>query len=133
MKVAQTPQEGNKTHDGKRKALYVQDDNGVYTMVSSLGWEVEEIATYIALDELKEQQDEAKRGYFDGKLSALKFHMYQKRMDLPILSCAVGICKWRVKRHFKASVFAKLSNKTLQKYAEALDMDIDSLLTIEKD
>jgi len=133
MKIAQAPQEGNKTHRGAKKALYAQDENGVYKIVPSLGWEVEEIATYIALDDLKEKEDEAKEEYFEGKLSPLAFYMYKKRMDLPMLSCIVGMCKWRVKRHFKPSIFAKLNKKILGKYAEALDMDMKSLLVIEKD
>jgi hypothetical protein len=133
MKIAQIPQEGNKTHRGARKALYAQDEHGTYKIAPSLGWEVEEIATYIALDDLKEKENEAKEEYFEGKLSPLAFYMYKKRMDLPMLSCIVGMCKWRVKRHFKPSIFAKLNKKILGKYAEALDMDMKSLLVIEKD
>jgi hypothetical protein len=35
--------------------------------------------------------------------------------------------KWRVKRHFKPEVFAKLNDKTLQKYADAFDISIAEL------
>jgi hypothetical protein len=133
MKVTQAPQEGNKTHRGTKKIVYAQDENGVYKIVPYLGWEVEEIVTCVALDDLKEKEDEAKEEYFSGKLSPLAFYMYKKRMDLPMLSCVVGMCKWRVKRHFQPSVFAKLNKKILEKYAEVLDMDAQSLLTIEKD
>ncbi|MDR1461132.1 MAG: hypothetical protein LBI78_05755 [Campylobacteraceae bacterium] len=133
MKIENTPQECNKTHAGAKKALYAQNEKGEYKITSSIGWKAEEIATLTALEELRRKEKEAKEAYFAGKLSPLPFYMYQKRMDLTILSCTSGICKWRVKRHFKPSVFAKLSNKTLSLYAEALDTDIETLRKIKKD
>ncbi|MDR0407712.1 MAG: hypothetical protein LBH45_02165 [Campylobacteraceae bacterium] len=133
MKIENIPQEGNKTHAGAKKALYAQDETGEYKITSSFGWEAEEIATLTAIEELKRKEEEAKESYFAGKLSPLPFYMYQKRMDLTILSCASGICKWRIKRHFKPSIFAKLCDKTLLSYAKALDIDIKTLREIKKD
>jgi hypothetical protein len=49
------------------------------------------------------------------------------KMDLAILSEYVGMWKWRVKRHFKPEVFAKLDDKTLQKYAAAFGITITEL------
>jgi hypothetical protein len=34
---------------------------------------------------------------------------------------------WRVKRHRKPSVFKRLSNKVLSKYAEAFEISIEEL------
>jgi hypothetical protein len=53
--------------------------------------------------------------------------MEVSKMDLGILASYVGFWKWRVKRHFKPSVFSKLSNKILQKYADAFDISVDEL------
>jgi hypothetical protein len=133
MKIENTPQEPNKTHAGAKKALYAQDEKGEYKITPSIGWKAEEIATLLALEELKLKEKEAKEAYFAGKLSPLPFYMYQKRMDLTILSCTSGISKWRIKRHFKPSVFAKLNDKYLFLYAEALDIDAKTLREIKKD
>jgi hypothetical protein len=35
--------------------------------------------------------------------------------------------QWRVKRHFKPKVFAKLNDKILQKYAETFEISVDEL------
>ena len=49
------------------------------------------------------------------------------KMDVGILASYVGFWQWKVKRHFKPSVFKKLSDKTLNKYADAFDISIDEL------
>ncbi|MDR0762080.1 MAG: hypothetical protein LBF13_03390 [Campylobacteraceae bacterium] len=127
MKIKDIPQEANKTFEGAKKALYAQDDNGEYKIAASTGWKVEELATLTAIEELKEQENAAFKEYIEGKLSPLPYYMHKRRMDLPTLACTVGMFKWRIKRHFKPSVFKKLSNKILMRYAEALDIKVEDL------
>ncbi|MDR2100671.1 MAG: hypothetical protein LBP40_07600 [Campylobacteraceae bacterium] len=128
MKIKDTPQYHNKTLEGAKKACYAQDENGEYKIVASIGWEVEETVTLLAVEELKRQENEALKGYLEGYLSPLPYYMYQRRMDIPTLSCTAGICRWRVKRHFKPSVFKNLSRKILVRYAEALDIEVEDLM-----
>jgi hypothetical protein len=52
-------------------------------------------------------------------------------MDLGILASYIGLWQCRVKRHFKPSVFKKLSATTLQKYAEVFNVSIEQLKHIE--
>jgi hypothetical protein len=52
------------------------------------------------------------------------------KMDLGVLASYAGIWKWRVKRHFKPSVFNKLNQKTLQKYAEVFEVSVSELQQI---
>jgi len=47
------------------------------------------------------------------------------------LSGQASISLWRVKRHFKPTVFARLSVKTLAKYAEAFNLTIEQVKNIE--
>ncbi|MNY64298.1 hypothetical protein D3C86_2013870 [compost metagenome] len=54
-------------------------------------------------------------------------------MDLTILASYVGLWKWRVKRHFKPEVFAKLNDKILKKYADAFDISVAELKNIKTD
>ena len=53
-------------------------------------------------------------------------------MDVSVLASYVEIWQWRVKRHFKPSVFKKLNSKVLQKYADVFEISIDELKHIEK-
>jgi hypothetical protein len=59
--------------------------------------------------------------------------MELNKMDPSILSSYVGIWIWNVKRHFKPSVFQKLSDKTLGKYAEVFQISIEELKKIKID
>jgi hypothetical protein len=131
VKVKDVPQEGNKAHWGKHKALYAQDEDGSYQIVPSLGWGVEEIALLTMIDDLQDRTNESKALYKEGKLSPLSYHMYSMRMDLPMLAKAAGIARWRVRRHMKPKIFARLKTKTLQKYADVLDMSIEELKRID--
>jgi hypothetical protein len=48
-------------------------------------------------------------------------------MDLPALAAGMGLVKWRVKRHFSPSVFSKLNDKMLQRYADFFNVDVVDL------
>jgi hypothetical protein len=53
--------------------------------------------------------------------------MYRYRFDLPTLAQTTGLWQWQIKRHFKPSVFAKLSDKVLKRYAETFGIKIMEL------
>jgi hypothetical protein len=51
-------------------------------------------------------------------------------MDIGIVSAYTGFWKWQVKRHLKPSVFKKLSDKKLQRYAGVFNVSIPELKTM---
>ncbi len=51
-------------------------------------------------------------------------------MDMGILSDYTGFWKWQIKRHLNPAAFAKLSEKKLQKYAEAFNVSVEELKTM---
>jgi hypothetical protein len=53
--------------------------------------------------------------------------MYRARMDVPLLAQASGLWRWRVRRHLRPDVFARLSSALRARYAEALGMASDQL------
>ena len=59
-----------------------------------------------------------------GEKSPLFYYMYRYRFDLPSLAQATGFWQWQIKRHFKPSVFVKLSDKVLERYAEVFGVSI---------
>ena len=71
--------------------------------------------------------EEARQKVMDGKASPILYFMELKRMDWEILSNYVGIWKIFVKRHAKPTVFSKLKESTLKKYAEAFEISVDEL------
>jgi hypothetical protein len=131
MRADQVPQEGNRTLGGQRKALYARGDDGRLKVVQSAGWEVEEIVTRQAVEDLERLAADARRRVLAGQTSPLEFHMHRLRMDVPLLAQVTGIWQWRIRRHFRPAVFARLGPALLARYAEAMGIDSDRLRGIE--
>jgi hypothetical protein len=127
MRERDVPQEGNAVLEGHRKAVYAVGADGKLKIVASRGWEVEETVTRQAVEDLERRADEAKRRVLAGKASPLEYHMYRARMDVALLAQAVGIWRWRVRRHFRPEVFARLSPELRRRYADALGIDAPAL------
>ena len=133
MKKVDVPQEKNTTLDGVKKVVYATDDKGKYTAVASDGWNAEEIVTSQAVEEFNRLATEAWHHAKDKSSSPLEYHMYNNRMDLPLLSQATGFFKWTIKRDFNISVFNKMSEKRVATYASVLGIEPNALKDIIKD
>jgi hypothetical protein len=128
MEKDKVPQDqSNLTKNNVKELLYATDENGNYTTTLSTGWEPKTIALSNSIDEINERIADAKQQVLDGEVSPIVYFMEINKMDLTILSSYVGFWKWRVKRHFKPSVFATLSDKILQKYADTFEVSIEEL------
>lgn len=133
MKKSEVPQDESKLEKANiREMCYAVDENGEYTTELSTGWDPKTIALDNAIKQIEERVAAAKRKVVQNESSPLEYYMELNKMDLPILASYVGIWKWRVKRHFKPSVFKKLSQKTLEKYAAVFDITVDELQTIKE-
>jgi len=120
MDIDSVPQEGNATLGGHRKAVYARAADGRMVIAASRGWEVEEIVTSHAVETLQAQATAARERVVQGLASPLEFWMYERRMDVALLSQTSGFWQWRVKRHLRPEVFARLSPRQLDRYAQAL-------------
>jgi hypothetical protein len=89
-------------------------------IAASAGWEAEEIVTSHAVESLQRQAEEARARVKAGVSSPLEYWMYERRMDVPLLSQTSGFWQWRVRRHLRPVHFAKLSGEQLDRYAQAL-------------
>jgi hypothetical protein len=131
MRERDVPQEGNATLAGHRKAVYAVGEDGKLRIVASRGWQVEEIVTRQALAELEERARDARQRALAGLASPLEYHMYRARMDVPMLAEAAGLWRWRVRRHLKPQVFARLPLALKRRYAEALGIAPQALERLE--
>jgi hypothetical protein len=125
--VDTVPQEGNATLDGHRKLMYARDASGHTVTVGSRGWEAEEIVTTHAVDALVAQAEDARARVRAGSASTLEFWMYERRMDVALLSQTSGFWQWRVRRHLQPRIFASLPAGHLARYADALGLSVDAL------
>jgi len=127
MREREVPQEGNRSLAGHRKAVYAVADDGKLRLVPSRGWEVEEIVTRQAVEDLERRAEEARARVLAGQSSPLEYHMYRARMDLELLSQTTGLWRWRVRRHLRPAAFARLPLALRRRYAEALGVSVEAL------
>lgn len=130
MKKNEVPQDEVSTYAGQHKLLYAVDEKGNYSGVRSSGWDVECAATKDALALISEDRLAAWQRVKQGESSALEYHMYDRRMDLALLAQTTGIFQWRIRRHFRPRVFARLSDGLLSRYCEALGLSRQQLQSL---
>ena len=131
MLDSEVPQEGNSTLAGHRKAVYARGDDGKLHIVQSAGWEVEEIVTRQAVEDLNRLAEDARQRVIAGQTSALEYHMHKARMDVPLLSQVTGLWQWRIRRHFRPDIFQGLSSGLLKRYGDAMGLTVEQLKKVE--
>jgi len=132
MKQNEVPQDGNNLHEGTFKQLfYAVDDAGKYTPVTSVGWEPQNVAMEQAWEEVHAKVEKARQRVLAGELSPVGYYMEKNLMDLTLLASYVGKFQWQVKRHMNPTVFNRLSDKMLHRYAAAFKITIEELKHIK--
>jgi hypothetical protein len=131
VRVDEVPQDRIATFAGGRKAMYAVDAQGHYAVVPSSGWEVEQIVTRQAIQALEDAAAAARAQVLAGAVAPLVYHMYRRRMDLDLLSQTTGLFRWRIRRHFVPRRFARLKPALLQRYADALGIDVQALQRVD--
>ncbi len=128
MRKEEVPQDqGNLSKSNLKELIYATDEKGNYTTELSMGWEPKTIALSNAIDEINERIATAKEQVKNGEASPIVYFMELHKMDPIILASYVGMWKWRVRRHFKPAVFAKLNDSILLKYAETFSISVSDL------
>ncbi len=127
MKKEEIPQDDGALHKLTKELSYAVDEKGNYTTSLSSGWDVKTKALDVAWSDIEKRINDAKQKVLNGEASPLLYFMEVKLMDPSIISSYTGLWKWQIKRHMTASVFEKLSDKKLQKYAALFEVSIDEL------
>ena len=131
MKKKDIPQD--KTLLGKftREIYYVKNEKGEYETALSEGWDVKNDALENTWDDVRHRTEDAKKQFLKGEASPILYFMELNVMDIGVLSAYTGIWSFFVKRHLKLKNFKKLSDKTLNKYAEVFDITPNELKHFE--
>jgi len=129
MKKAEVPQEDS-IGRGVKEVTYAVDEDGRYVTVQSVGWEPKNVANDQAWDEINDQiRDEIQRVHA-GNRSPLGYHMTRNLMNPSLLASYMGISAWRIRRHLKPEIFAKLPRDILERYADLFDISVSELKRI---
>lgn len=128
MKKSEVPQDNGRVFEkGSRELYYAVDENGEYTTQLSTGWDAKTAVQDHTMSALQERIDKAKADVHNGIVSPIVYYMELRRMDWQLVADYTGLWKWRVKRHAKPAVFAKLPARTLAKYAQAFEISVEEL------
>jgi len=135
MKKDAIPQDLSSLGRITKELCYATDDSGKYITELSKGWEVKIKALDVAWEDIQRRIESAREQVLKNHASPLLFFMECRLMDINILADYTGFWKWQIKRHLKPGVFNALSNKTLMKYAAALDVKVEDLksMTVHED
>lgn len=132
MKKNELPQDKSALENFTREVCYVKNDEGKYETDLSIGWETKKVALDRVWEDIEARVKEAKEKVIAGEASPVLYFMELKLMDLGVLSGYSGFWKWQIQRHMKPGVFKKLSDKQLQRYAEAFDVTVHELKNFNK-
>lgn len=128
MKKQDLPQdESNLKSANMTEVLYVTDENNNYTTANSIGWDAKKAALDESLALISERIEQARQNVANNIVSSIVYFMELNKMDFQVLAAYVDKWQWTVKRHTKPSIFKKLSNSTLKKYADAFGISVDEL------
>jgi hypothetical protein len=133
MKKGEVPQDDIRHFRTARKAAYAVDEEGRYTTVPTTGWDVEEVILYQAIEEFERLAGESRRRVETGEDSSIAYFMFKRRMDPTVLAQAMGLPRWRVRRHLKGRVFARLPERLIREYARILRVPPDALQPFRPD
>jgi len=116
----------------ERKALYVPAaDNRRVRRATETRWAPEKLVTRQAVEEFERLAEQALHDARGGRCSPLQYHMYRMRMDPATLAQATGLWRWRVRRHrLSPKAFRRLSDRVVRRYANALNVDLDTLKSL---
>jgi len=126
MKKSDVPQDDSILGE-HRRACYALDEQGRYVVVGSIGWDVETVVNGQANDEVRRAIAVALARVRSGTMSPLGYHMARRQMDVAMLSAYSGISRLRIRWHLRPKPFARLSERVLCRYAEALSLPADAL------
>ncbi len=132
MKKEEIPQDDSALKTLTKEVCYAVDDAGNYTTELSTGWEVKAKALDVAWEDIDQRIADAKQKVLNNEASPLLYFMEWRLMDVPIVAAYTGFWKWTVKRHLKPNVFKKLSEKKLQRYAEAFNVSVEELRRVKE-
>ena len=127
MKKEEVPQDNGPLSRSTKEVCYVRNDQGGYESVLSTGWEVKSAALDSAWEEVNRRIEDARIAVAEGRKSPIYYFMELKLMDFTILAAYTNFWTITVKRHMRPSVFVKLSESRLTKYAEVFEITVEEL------
>jgi len=113
--------------DGQREICYAVDENGHYVLAPTAGWEPSNLANIQAWEVIRDEVEATCAEVRAGRKSPLAYYMVRNQMDVALLADYVSLWRWRVRRHLRPEIFARLKPSLLKRYADLFQISITEL------
>ena len=130
MKKEEIPQDDGALNKLTKEVVYAIDSSGNYSTELSTGWDVKSQALDAAWQDIEQRIEHAKQKVLNNEASPILYFMELRLMDIGIVAAYTGFWKWSIKQHLKPLVFKKLPEKKLQQYADAFNVTVAELKTM---
>ena len=131
MKKEEIPQDLGALGKITGEVVYAVDESGKYSTALSNGWEVKSSALEVAWKDVEQRIEAARQKVIRKEASPILFFMELRVMDIGIVAAYTRFWKWQVKKHMKYTVFEKLSDSRLARYAALFEVSIEELKTMK--
>lgn len=130
MKKEEIPQDDGALNKLTKEVVYAVDGLGNYSTELSTGWDVKTKALDAAWEDIAQRIENAKQKVLKNEASPILYFIELRLMDVGLVAAYTGFWKWTVKQHLKPATFNKLSPKKLQQYADAFNVTVAELKTM---
>ena len=130
MKKEEIPQDDGALNKLTKEVVYAVDGSGNYTTELSTGWDVKTKALDLAWEDIEKRIEAARQKVLNNEASPILYFLELRLMDMGILASYTGFWKWTIKKHLKPAAFNKLSQQKLQQYADAFNVSVEELKTM---
>lgn len=130
MKKEEIPQDDGALNKLTKEVVYAVDGSGKYSKELSTGWDVKTKALDLAWEDIEKRIEAARQKVMSNEASPILYFLELRLMDMGILSAYTGFWKWTIKKHLKPAVFNKLPQQKLQQYANAFNVSVEELKTM---
>jgi hypothetical protein len=131
MKKEEIPQDDGALNKLTKEVVYAVDSSGKYSTELSTGWDIKTKALDVAWEDIQQRIEDARQKVLKNEASPLLYFIELRLMDTAILAAYTGFWKWTIKQHLKPAIFKKLSEKKLQRYADAFNVSVEELKTMK--
>ena len=131
MKKEEIPQDDGALNKLTKEVVYAVDGSGKYSSELSTGWDVKTKALDLAWEDIEKRIEAARQKVLNNEASPILYFLELRLMDMGILAAYTGFWKWTIKKHLKPAAFKNLSEKKLQKYANAFNVTVAELKTMK--
>ena len=130
MKKEEIPQDDGALNKLTKEVVYAVDGTGKYSSELSTGWDVKTKALDLAWEDIEKRIEAAKQKVLNNEASPILYFLELRLMDMTILAAYTGFWKWTIKKHLKPAAFKNLSQQKLQLYADAFNITVEELKTM---